>query len=238
MNIDKITKLYYSVVPMRFVRFHAYRVNKFIEKLSLEYDFDGNTVLDIGAGSASNSAYFSKAKYVSQDIIQNRYKTIDYVFDICKDAGAINDESIDVILCSQVLEHLTDPKNALIEMYRVLNPGGKVFLTTHMAFEEHMIPHDYWRFTEYGVKLLAKQSKFNVNHFERHGATMNLIHFAFWTWPIRVFFKDRSGFGYYLYSLLSTPFVLITGIFSELIDYLCKENGIYTNFEIILEKNE
>jgi 2-polyprenyl-3-methyl-5-hydroxy-6-metoxy-1,4-benzoquinol methylase len=116
MNSDKVTKLFYSIIPMRFVRFHAYRVNKFIQKLSLEYDFDGNTVLDIGAGSASNSAYFSKAKYVSQDIIQNRYKTIDYVFDICKDAGAINDESVDVILCSQVLEHLTDPKNALIEM--------------------------------------------------------------------------------------------------------------------------
>jgi SAM-dependent methyltransferase len=236
MNTDKIVKLFYSVVPMRFIRLHAYRVCKFIEKLSIEYDFDGNTVLDIGAESTSNSKYFSKAKYVSQDIVQNQNNNIDYVFDICTDTGIINAESVDVILCTQVMEHLTDPESALIEMYRVLKPGGKVFLTTHMAFEEHMVPNDYWRFTEFGIRLLAKQAKFTVNHFERHGATMNLIHYVFWTWPIRTFFKERSGVGYYLYCFFSVPFVVVTGILSELIDFVSKEKGIYTNFEIVLEK--
>ena len=65
---------------------------------------------------------------------------------------------------------------------------------------------------------------------------MNLMHYAFWTWPIRIFFKDRVGFGYYLYSFFSTPLVVITGILAELLDSISKEDGFYTNFEIILEK--
>ena len=52
-------------------------------------------------------------------------------------------------------------------MFRVLKPGGKVFLTTHMAFEEHMLPHDYWRFTEFGIKLLGERAKFKAVHFQK-----------------------------------------------------------------------
>ncbi|QZP17294.1 methyltransferase domain-containing protein [Methylophilales bacterium] len=238
MNTDQITKLYYTIVPLRFIRFHAYRVERFIKKMAQEYDFKGNKILDIGAGSTYHSGHFSKAKYLSQDIIQNSYNTIDYVYDICSKDEILDSEAVNVILCAQVLEHLTAPQSALDEMFRVLKPGGKVYLTTHMAFEEHMLPHDYWRFTEFGMRLLAKNSKFEVIHFERHGATANLIHYAFWTWPIRTLFKNRSNVIYYLYAILSTPFILITGILSEFIDYISKDNGIYTNFEIILKKRE
>ena len=83
MNSDKITKLFYTIVTLRFIRFHAYRVEKFIEKMPLAYDFKGNKILDIGAWSTHHSGHFSKAKYLSQDIIQNSYNTIDYVYDIC-----------------------------------------------------------------------------------------------------------------------------------------------------------
>ena len=237
MNSDKLTKLFYSLVPMRFIRLHAHKTRIFIKRLSEEYDFNTNIILDIGAGSANHSTYFSKAKYVAQDIIQNDSKSIDYVYDICSSECVIDSESIDAILCSQVFEHLVDPKKALEEMFRILKPRGKVFLTTHMAFEEHMLPHDYWRFTEFGIKLLGKQAKFKVVHFKKHGATMNLIHYAFWTWPIRIFFQERTGIGYYLYSFFSTPFVVVTGILAEFLDFISKEEGFYTNFEIILDKS-
>jgi len=46
------------------------------------------------------------------------------------DAHALDfeDARFDVVYCRYVLEHLADPPRALREMWRVLKPGGKVFL--------------------------------------------------------------------------------------------------------------
>lgn len=40
----------------------------------------------------------------------------------------IRDSCVDKILCSQVLEHLTYPRKALIEMNRVLSPKGMAYI--------------------------------------------------------------------------------------------------------------
>ncbi len=41
-------------------------------------------------------------------------------------------------------------------MYRLLKPGGKLILTTRFIFPLHDIPHDYYRFTIFGLKYLLK----------------------------------------------------------------------------------
>ena len=40
------------------------------------------------------------------------------------------DASLDMLLCCEVVEHLPDPQFALIEMARILKPGGYAFITT------------------------------------------------------------------------------------------------------------
>jgi len=194
-------------------------------------------VLDLGAGSACNSAFFSQAKYIAQDISQNDKGSIDFVYDITKSHGLIDNEYCNIIICTQVLEHINEPTKALDEMYRILEPEGVVYLTTHMAYEEHMLPHDYWRFTEYGIRYLVEQSGFQVEHFQRHGGTANALHYIFWTWPNRLFWKDRNTVGYFLFNGIMTPFILVTGIVAEFFDFIGKDLGIYTNFEIILRKS-
>jgi SAM-dependent methyltransferase len=62
--------------------------------------------------------------------------------------------SADVVVCSQVLEHVPDPAAALAEMARVLKPGGRVFLSTHGNFIYHPHPTDYWRWTQDGLRKL------------------------------------------------------------------------------------
>lgn len=62
--------------------------------------------------------------------------------------------TFDTILCSEVLEHLTDPERAVREMARVLASGGKLVLTTPFVYPIHEAPHDYRRFTFYGLKRL------------------------------------------------------------------------------------
>lgn len=68
----------------------------------------------------------------------------------------IASEAFDVVLCTEVLEHLPEPQKAINEMWRVLKPGGTLLLTTRFLFPIHDAPHDYFRFTKYGLRHLLK----------------------------------------------------------------------------------
>ncbi len=64
------------------------------------------------------------------------------------------DETFDVILCAEVLEHMHTPARALAEMRRVLKIDGKLLLTTPFAYPIHYAPTDYYRFTRFGLMHL------------------------------------------------------------------------------------
>jgi SAM-dependent methyltransferase len=66
------------------------------------------------------------------------------------------DESFDVVLSTQVLEHLPKPADAVREAVRVLRRGGRMIVTVPGVWPAHEVPYDYWRFTRYGVEELLR----------------------------------------------------------------------------------
>src|SRR6476660_4442754 len=72
-------------------------------------------------------------------------------------ALGIGNETFDVVLCTEVLEHLPEPQRAIDEIFRVLVPGGQLLLTTRFLFPIHDAPHDYFRFTKYGLRHLLRR---------------------------------------------------------------------------------
>ena len=44
--------------------------------------------------------------------------------------ASVCDGAADLVICSEVVEHLTDDARALKELYRVLKPGGLLILAT------------------------------------------------------------------------------------------------------------
>jgi SAM-dependent methyltransferase len=65
-------------------------------------------------------------------------------------------ESFDCVASDQVLEHVAgDPATAVAESFRVLKPGGIAAHTTCFINPIHLHPHDYWRFTPAGLRLLC-----------------------------------------------------------------------------------
>src|SRR3990172_6853665 len=115
----------------------------------------GARILDAGAGELRNRPLCSHLSYVSQDFCQyegvgdgNRLQTgkwdtsrIDLVCDI--NAIPEPDAVFDVLLCSEVLEHVPDPTKALDEFTRLLKPGGKLILTAPFTSLVHFAPYHY-----------------------------------------------------------------------------------------------
>jgi SAM-dependent methyltransferase len=66
------------------------------------------------------------------------------------------DARFDVVLSSQVLEHVNDPMAR--EFARVLRPGGVAFVSTHGVIDYHPNPDDYWRWTHAGLARLLRMT--------------------------------------------------------------------------------
>src|SRR3546814_8619033 len=58
------------------------------------------------------------------------------------------DQSFEAVICSEVLEHVPDPRLVLDEIARVLKPGGCLLLTVPFLFRIHADPHDFGRYTD------------------------------------------------------------------------------------------
>jgi SAM-dependent methyltransferase len=72
------------------------------------------------------------------------------------------DSGFDVVLSTQVLEHVRDPAVYLGECFRLLRPGGSLVCTTHGIMYYHPDPDDYWRWTRDGLRLTVEAAGFEV----------------------------------------------------------------------------
>lgn len=116
-------------------------------------DFGRFRVLDIGCGKKPYFPYFAQNadEYVGIDLdIDNPLADLHApVEDL-----PVEDESFEVVLCTQVLEHCGVPDQAVTELYRATAPGGRVLASTHGVQVYHPSPEDHWRWTHTGLELL------------------------------------------------------------------------------------
>ncbi|MBI2416216.1 MAG: class I SAM-dependent methyltransferase [Candidatus Kerfeldbacteria bacterium] len=84
--------------------------------------------------------------------------------DIVGDAHALPlaDNTVDMIECSAVLEHLHTPERAVSEMYRVCKPGAKLFVATPFVQSYHGYPYHYQNYTVTGHTQLFEQAGFKI----------------------------------------------------------------------------
>src|SRR6185437_659641 len=114
--------------------------------------------LDFGAGNSPYRLYFPSADYRRADILD----IPDLRYRIQSD-GQINehDEVFDLIISTQVLEHVRNVGQYLAEAHRLLKKGGRLLLTTHGTWEEHGVPYDFQRWTEEGMRRELAAANFS-----------------------------------------------------------------------------
>jgi SAM-dependent methyltransferase len=121
----------------------------------------GAQVLDVGAGDAPYRELFAHADYRTSDWTASPHpgaRSADVIGSA--EALPLADAELDVVLCTQVLEHVPDPAGVLAELHRILRPGGRLYLSAPLVWELHELPHDYYRYTQPALEHLLGAAGF------------------------------------------------------------------------------
>ncbi|HOK46317.1 MAG TPA: class I SAM-dependent methyltransferase, partial [Bryobacteraceae bacterium] len=137
----------------------------------------GVRVLDAGAGECRYAKAFARQRYCGVDLgvgdASWNYKGLDAVADLM--ALPFPEGCFDAAINIVTLEHVREPRCAVAEIARVLRPGGQLLLVVPHEWEVHQAPHDYFRFTRYGVRHLLAEAGFVDIHVLAAGGYFRLL---------------------------------------------------------------
>ena len=139
-------------------------------------------VVDVGAGQCELEMFFQDSNYIGIDLAVGDDNWDFSKLSVFGDVQQLPFESsfADAALNIWVMEHIPNPQSMVDEMYRILKPGGKVFLVVPFALHEHQQPYDYYRYTRFGVKHLFDTAGFtNVNVYSDSSEEFAMGHEAY-----------------------------------------------------------
>jgi SAM-dependent methyltransferase len=148
-------------------------------------------VLDVGCGQKPYQKFFTKAiKYYGIELPSYRgtHEYIDWYAD-----GfhlPFRAKTYDSIIIHEVLEHVPEPIAFLDELIRTLKPGGHIVISTPQTWGIHEAPHDYYRYTPYGLAYLCHKAGLTTDmEVKTNGSfatlTQRAIPFWIYLFPIR-----------------------------------------------------
>ena len=113
-----------------------------------------HSLLDVGGKGKPYACFFAGrvANHFVLDVAPA------YSVDVVGDARSmpLADASMDVVLITQVLEHVPEPIAVIAEIRRVLKPGGTLLLSVPSIFPQHGSPGDYWRYMPQGLEWILR----------------------------------------------------------------------------------
>jgi len=134
-------------------------------------------VLDAGAGEGQYAHHFARQKYCAVDLGVGDtawdYTRLHAVADLA--ALPFRDHAFDAAIHIVTIEHLREPARALAEIARTLEPGGRLLIAAPHEWEVHQAPHDYFRYTRYGLAYLLETAGFEVVDLRPAGGYFRLL---------------------------------------------------------------
>ena len=129
-------------------------IREFLRKFGRHWGSRGGRLLDIAPQNHEGARpFFSDAVEIETLDIDPEARTT-YCADLCRTNGTIPASHFDIVVCTEVLEHVLNPFAAVAEIHRLLKPGGILLATSPFNFRIHGPLPDCWRFTEHGWHAL------------------------------------------------------------------------------------
>lgn len=140
---------------------------------------EGN-LLEVGCGEGRGVELLSplSTKYVALDKITDvirrlseSYKNVTFKQAVVPPFKGIDDNSFDVVVSFQVIEHIEDDEFFLREIHRVLKPGGKAVISTPNI--KMTLTRNPWHIREYTAKQLTDLTESIFSRVESKGIAGN-----------------------------------------------------------------
>jgi len=147
----------------------------------------GGEILDVGAGSCQYKKYCNHLVYKSQDVAQYDgvgnckglhiddadYANLDFVCDLY---DIPDTHQYDAVLCTEVIEHVTDPVKAIAKLCTLTAPGGTLILTAPFCSLTHYAPHHYATgFSEYFYRHHLLSNGLEIESLEPNGGYFDYL---------------------------------------------------------------
>ena len=154
-------------------------VNRFLSKAAAQYASGSARLLDIAPQKHEGARPFFPAFVQVETLDIDPKSGATHIGDICMRNEGILDATYDFIVCTEVLEHTLQPFAAVVELRRMLRPGGLLFLSVPFNFRIHGPLPDCWRFTEHGLRaLFGHWEVINLESVETAGRFLMPVHYT------------------------------------------------------------
>lgn len=129
----------------------------------------GSMVLDVGGNRISKRGVFNMDQYDLTVIYANLSAEKSPHVQTDAQAMPFGDRSFDAAICSEVLEHVPDPRAVLTEILRVLKPGGRLIGCVPFMNRMHGDPYDFGRYSDWFLQRTLEEIGFVEVATERQG---------------------------------------------------------------------
>ena len=172
-------------------------------------DNTGKKILDIGCGAQPFRERLEALnfEYHSIDVVQNHDGTVEFLGQIDKPIpeALLKAGPFDLIVCTEVLEHVADWHQAFSNFNKMLKVGGEMLITCPHYYVLHEVPYDFWRPTIYALEYYSSSYGFKVKEAKELGSAWdvlgtilsanfvtnknNILRTRVYSWVIRKFFS-------------------------------------------------
>lgn len=192
-------------------------------------------LLDFGCGTKPYRDLFNVEKYIGIDIKNSAHNNdISYV-DVFYDGKMIpfDDKYFDSIYNSEVLTHIFDIEEIIIELHRVLKINGYILITVPFVWHENEKPNDAIRFTSHGICRLLEKHGFQIINYKKYGTYFTTVVQMWNSFLYHSLFPNSSIIKLILTILLIFPFQLVALIIYPIMP---KNNDLFNTSVVVAKR--
>jgi len=215
--------------PALFARWYAFKAIKKRAPLLK------GTLLDFGCGRKPyRNLFLNVEKYIGLDIEVSGHPHQESEVDVYYDGKIIpfGDEYFDSVYCSEVVEHLFNLDEILLEISRVLKKDGIGLFTFPFAWQEHEVPYDFARYTSFAAKSIFEKKGFEALEIHKNGHFLITV-WQLWINYIFTLFRTKNR---YINTLLTIIFITPFNIIGLLVSVLPKKSELYLTNVVVVKK--
>jgi SAM-dependent methyltransferase len=240
----KTSRYYENMIPAflkKMIDPDSFRIKCFV-KAAIQATTAGDRILDAGAGECRNRELIENQTYIALDAACGdqswNYSGLDAIANLEKVPFKPN--SFDVVICTQVLEHVREPQIVLNEFFRIAKEGGSIYISAPQGWGVHQAPYDFFRYTHFGLRYLLEKSGFEMISITPSCGYYGYLANRLTVLPKTLFWQIKRGWLRLLLfpiELLSYGlFVLLLPIILNGIDFMDKNRNYTLNYLVTARK--